>query len=284
MSPRYSSSAGRCGHPAEGIRGADAPWPGTRSASGRRQRHRVVRRPDVDRRRRDRSPRAARRCRRPGSASRRASPGRPIARIVNGSRSRTPSTSSEPGSPPTVVPRHDPDALRPRSPRRPRCGARSGDRPRRRASIGAADDDLDAAPGDGIEAGPCPDPAEVRLDLLDRRGAVRPVCPELVRAGSGGCRPRSGAGRSACSGCATSVGEVLGRLALERRSAGLRPELDDDEQSEQECDGGDRDLAPPVAHRRRPGDAGRVTAGAPLPGAAWRPGSRRRGRRTAATH
>ena len=94
--------------------------------------------------------------------------GRPIARIVNGSRSSTPSTSSAPGTPLTDVRAIDPDVLD-----RDRLGAGVAQLVQelldRRRVDRAADRDLDARAGDGIEPGPGPDPAEVRLELADRR-------------------------------------------------------------------------------------------------------------------
>ena len=141
---RTSGSGGRCRHPAGrratcrrrtgGGRRSRTTSPRYRTMAGRsvirprvsktrmamirdevprrgRQRHRLVGRLDRRSSRSGSSRRAGRRSRRPGSAMPTRVSGLPIARIVNGSRSRNPSTSSEPGGAADRRPGDDPDVL-----------------------------------------------------------------------------------------------------------------------------------------------------------------------------
>ena len=226
---------GPVGHPAEGIRGADAHGSGrgSRSSAGR-----VIGSSEGWMSSVAAGSVAASwatippaRVSEPTSVS-----GRPIARIVNGSRSRTPvdverarvaadrSSWRRPGRSPIAIASAPgvPELVQER-------------RRRSAASIAPLTTIVDAAPGDRIEAGPGPDPAELGLDLLDRRRAVGPVRPSSSSWLWSAARPRSGAGRSRVFRLPTSVVRSWADFDLERRSARLRPELDDDQQPEQEA-------------------------------------------------
>ncbi len=118
-------------------------------------------------------------------------------------------------------------------------------------SIGPLDRDRDAGPGHRVEAGVRPHPLEVGGELVDRDVAARAVlderlellvehrdlAPELVVAG---VEVRD------------EHRQVLRGQLGETGVAGLRAELDDDEQAEHEGDGRDRELAAAAVHAQSP--------------------------------
>ena len=123
----------------------------------------------------------------------------------------------------------------------------------------AADGDPHALAGHGREARPGPDAAQVELKLADRRLAAslavgqppdllfegRDLGPQLVVAG---VEVRH------------EDGELLGRQRLEAGIAGLRPELDDEQDPEDHGNPGDRDRVLPPCHQGAFEELGRGVA------------------------